>query len=56
MNKLTPYKHQNEAINKVLIEFEKEDRTQLIKSCGTGKSLTSMCIKYVTILHNDKNL
>jgi superfamily II DNA or RNA helicase len=39
---MNPYKHQNEAIDNVINALNKDDRTQLIMSCGTGKSLTSM--------------
>ena len=50
---LKPYKHQKKAIKDVLETLIKDDRTQLIKSCGTGKSLVSMWIheKFLSNLH-----
>jgi predicted helicase len=40
----TPYKHQELAINDVLLGFSSQDRGKLIMACGTGKTFTSLKI------------
>lgn len=52
MNEIIPYKCQTQAIKEVTKSLNKEERTQLIKSCGTGKSLVSMWVheKFVSNL------
>lgn len=42
MFNIIPFKHQKIAIEKVSNALAKENRIQLIMSCGTGKSLASM--------------
>lgn len=57
MNNFKPFKHQLEAINEIINSsngLKNKDRIQLIMSCGTGKSLTSMWIheRFVNDLEN----
>ena len=55
---IIPYPKQNKAVQNIITTFKKEDRTQLIKSCGTGKSLTAMWTheKYVSNLNTSITL
>ena len=40
-----PHKHQQEAINDVVKEFQNAEHGQLIMACGTGKTFTTLWIK-----------
>ncbi len=39
-----PFPYQNEAVRKVVADFEKHDRGKLILPCGTGKSVVALWI------------
>jgi predicted helicase len=40
-----PRPHQREAVNSVVVGFDRADRGQLIMACGTGKTLTALFIR-----------